>query len=248
MFDDKACETLGFYVYGLFDSHSARIPFYIGKGTGNRIFSHAKGELITKVDTDFLSPKLHKINEIKKNGGAVVHKILRFGLSEEQSLDLESTLIDIVNFIAPESLKNEISGHGVAEGFYDAIDLALALSAPKFESEQPVLLIKIERRWTELVTKYGSSSAIPLNEIYLATKGSWRLNPARAKRADCVLAVARGLVRAVFVPTEWVDATEPGRKDMADQSDSTLHSAFVGTSVAHLFSKGSQNPIRYFKC
>lgn len=44
MFDAQGQETLGYYVYGLFHPDRPNWPFYIGKGSGNRVFSHAAGQ------------------------------------------------------------------------------------------------------------------------------------------------------------------------------------------------------------
>lgn len=248
MFDNKAQERLGYYVYALFDSAESNMPFYIGKGCGNRVFAHAKGDRMTQGDDEPVSAKLQLIAEIKNAGRSVIHKIIRFGLSEDEAFKLEASLIDIVNHIRPDTLKNEISGQGVAEGIYDATDLAFSLAAKEIEPDRPLLVIKIERRWDALVATYGSATSVPLSVIYDATKGDWKLSTARAGRAECVLAVARGLVRAVFVPSGWTDAGYESRKKMTGVLDSSRFQYFVGTSVAHLFERGSQNPVRYLQC
>jgi hypothetical protein len=249
MFDVKAQERLGYYVYALFESGEPAWPFYIGKGCGNRVFSHARGEAVQENEDDPpLSQKLEHISSIKRSSRTVLHKIIRFALSEEEAFKIEASLIDLVNHIKPDTLKNEISGQGVAEGFYDANDLATSLCAKDLESDFPLLVIKIERRWSELLAKHGAASSVPLGAIYDATKGDWKLKISRAQRAECVLAVARGLVRAVFVPSGWSDAADKYRKVMNGQSDSTKFQHLVGTSVAHLFERGSQNPVRYLRC
>lgn len=69
---------------------------------------------------DPLGQKLQHISDIKRAGGTVLHKIIRFGLFEDEALKIEASLIDLVNHIKPDTLKNEILGQGVAEGFYDA--------------------------------------------------------------------------------------------------------------------------------
>lgn len=248
MFDAKGQERLGYYVYGLFDSGEPAWPFYIGKGSGNRVFSHAMGEAVEVREDDPLGQKLQHINDIKHSGRTVRHKIIRFGLSEDEAFKIEAALIDLVNHIRPDTLKNEISGQGVAEGFYDASDLAMSFGAKALETDLPLLVIKIERRWSELLAKYGSASSVPTSDIFDVTKGDWKLSISRAQRAECVLAVARGLVRAVFVPSGWSDTGHENRKIMTGQSDSSKFKHFVGTSVAHLFERGSQNPIRYLRC
>jgi len=248
MFDSKAQEYLGYYVYALFDSANPKIPFYIGKGRGNRVFAHASGADIDLNEDEVLSPKLQLIAEIKKAGRKVEQQIIKFGLSEDEAFKVEASLIDLVNYMMPDTLKNQISGQGVAEGIYDADELATSLGAQQLQSELPLLVIKIERKWGEFIQKYGSSSAIPPEEIYDATKGNWRLSTSRASRAVCVLSVARGLVRAVFVPTGWADAGYENRKVMKDVQSAEAYREFVGTSVAHLFQRGSQNPVRYLRC
>ncbi len=255
-FDQKAQEKLGFYVYGLFDPRppndpcAPKWPFYVGKGCGNRVFSHAEGEIPQQTEDEPLSAKLQQIREIKAAGEKVIHKVIRFGLSEQEALKIEAALIDLINYVKPDMLKNEISGQGVAEGFYDAADLALSLHAEELQSERPLLVIKIERQWTDLIEKFGSANKVPRDEIFAATKGDWRVSIPRAQRADCVLAVARGLVRAVFVPSGWTDAGYENRRKMTGEKNGSSNDfqKFVGTSVAHLFERGSQNPIRYLRC
>src|SRR5690606_20996902 len=85
VFDQKTCESLGFYVYALFDPATPRMPFYIGKGVNNRVFGHAAGELQSESEDDALGPKLEKIREIRQRGNQVVHKIVRWRLSEEEA-------------------------------------------------------------------------------------------------------------------------------------------------------------------
>jgi hypothetical protein len=249
MFDINAQERLGYYVYALFDSQGPRKPFYIGKGCGNRVFAHAQGHEF-KIDEDEpLGAKLELIQSIKDTGGTVEHKIIRFGLSEEEAFKVEAALIDLMNYIEPETLKNQISGQGVAEGFYDAGDLALALRAVALQTDLPILIIKIERRWSELLQQFGATSNIPRDRIYEATRGDWRLSRDRALRATCVLSVARGLVRAVFVPNGWEEAGYESRKRMTGERECPSdYQEFIGTSVAHIFERGSQNPIRYLRC
>jgi len=61
-FSQSIIEQLGFYVYLLIDPETEQI-FYIGKGTGNRIFAHINQALVSPKDTD----KLEKTVQTTRN-------------------------------------------------------------------------------------------------------------------------------------------------------------------------------------
>lgn len=250
-FDQATTEKIKYYVYALFDPDQPRIPFYIGKGKENRVFSHARAEL-NEVDGETLPLKLETIKAIKDRGRRARHVIVQYGLSEPEALLVESALIDMVNHVLPDTLTNIISGHGSAENFIDADDLARDFSAMPIQcAADCLLLIKIERRWAELLGRYESISLIPASEIYAATRGSWKINVKRASQAKYVLAVARGLVRGVYKINNWKDdPNSPGRKkfDGDDISDTQEGQAFINGSVATFFTRGAQSPIRYICC
>ena len=248
MFDAAAQETLGHYVYALFEP-GARKPFYIGKGKGNRVFCHAVGEISPQeAASDAVSPKLHLIHQIKARGDVVVQKICRSGLTEDEAFLVEASLIDMVNYISPDTLLNEVSGHGTADGFADAIDLASELCAKPLKSDMPLLLIKIEKKWKRLIENYGPAHAVPPSEIYKSVRGDWKISRTKATKAHAVLAVARGIVRAAYVDVVWSESNEPSRRKFKAVSASAPISDFVGCSVAGLFQKGEANPIRYLNC
>jgi uncharacterized protein len=251
-FNQKTVEELAFYVYALFDPSHPRLPFYIGKGSGNRVFSHAIGCEEQNTRYEPLSTKFEEIKRIIESGNAVIHKIIRYGLSEDEAFKVEAALIDLVNHIEPDTLTNEISGQGVALGIYDANDLAITLNAEKLlpAEDDALLIIKIERQWTSLLAHRNSPQSITDLQIYNVMKGDWKLNITRAARANCILAVARGLVRAAFEPSPWVMApNSSGRKMMiGPMTVSARQKQFNGKSVAHLFKRGAAFPIRYVNC
>ena len=58
-FPEKLIEDLGYYVY-MYSDPKTKKPFYVGKGTGNRAFSHLNFDVD---DTEDSSEKLKKIDE-----------------------------------------------------------------------------------------------------------------------------------------------------------------------------------------
>jgi len=246
MFNQKAIERLGFYVYGLFDPEDERTPFYIGKGSGNRIYEHVMGMPVRESPDDLMSLKNERIGRIGREN--IVHKILRFNLSESEALRVEASLIDMVNHIFPGRLTNAISGHGVAESIFTTSTLEFALNATELVTEEPILIIKIERKWSEMVAGRKDPELLTREEVYEAVRGSWVLNLRRVKSASCVLAVARGIVRAVIVPQGWEDIGDNNRKRMTGDGGTGGFDSFLGASVAHLSTRGSQSPVRYVNC
>ena len=79
-------QITSYYVYALKDPRTNPVlPFYIGKGTGNRAWEH-----VLNVDE---SAKGYRIRAIKDEGMNVVVTKMAEGLTEEQALKLEAELI-----------------------------------------------------------------------------------------------------------------------------------------------------------
>ena len=74
-FPKSVIEKLGYYVYLLIDPTNNKV-FYIGKGTGNRIFAHINSSISSPLESD----KLDKIRSIQSKGLQVKHTIIRHGL------------------------------------------------------------------------------------------------------------------------------------------------------------------------
>ena len=103
LFSQSVIEKLGYYVYILIDPRSNE-TFYIGKGQGNRIFSHLQCAIKFPNESD----KIKTIKEIMNAGYRVQHYILRHGLTENVALEIESAIID---FVGLANLTNQLSGH-----------------------------------------------------------------------------------------------------------------------------------------
>ena len=143
-FSEKSLLSLGdFYVYGLIDPRNRKI-FYIGKGTGNRVFEHER-ESLSSPDSDKL--KLKTIAEIKAAGLEVEKIIINCNLSEDEAFAAEAALINAFNYIEDSKLANIVSGHHSAEALtvedFEKINGAVELRSD--EIKHKIMVIKINR-------------------------------------------------------------------------------------------------------
>lgn len=194
-FSEKALNSLnGFYVYALVDPRDDKV-FYIGKGTGNRVFSH---EIESEKTDESKKQKLQKILEIKKDGFFVKRLIVNWGLSEDEAFAAEATLINLLNCIPSFQLSNEVSGHHVHESLTTE-EFELQYGAIPLETEDikhSILVIKINKLYRK-----GMSQA----ELYDSVRGFWNasLKSIKARKVEYVFGVYNGLIVAVYKPDEW---------------------------------------------
>lgn len=194
-FSEMALQQLnGFYVYALIDPRSNQI-FYIGKGTGNRVFSH---EAESGKSPKSEKAKLQRIQEIEGAGNDVKRLIVNWGLTEAEAFASEATLINLVNYMSPDVLTNAVAGHHVHESL-TVEDFELLYGAEPLAPEDirhNILCIKINQRYHRDMTA---------KELYDAVRGIWRasMNSIKRKHIEYVFGVYNQLVVAVYKPDEW---------------------------------------------
>lgn len=194
-FSGKAIESLnGFYVYALIDPRNEKV-FYIGKGTGNRVFSH---EIESGKSRESEKKKIQQIREIENSGYSVKRLIVNWGLSENEAFVAEATLINLLNRMPDIQLTNEVSGHHVHESLTTE-EFELQYGAVPLEKEDikhSILVIKINKLY-----RRGMSE----EELYDAVRGFWAasLKSIEARKVKYVFGVYNGLIVGVYKPDVW---------------------------------------------
>lgn len=233
-FPPEVADKLQYYVYRLIDPRNGE-TFYIGKGKGNRVFAHARGD----IETDSLSEKMTRIRSIHIAGFDVAHVIHRHGLSEKSSFEVEAALID-----AYPGITNIMNGHGNSDfGAMHSSEIIKKYAAETAEFEHKALLISVNR------------SALD-NSLYEAIRYAWRLSKKKASEAEVILATVQGLIVGAFVAEKWLEAETvnfPGRESVEGRYGFIGHEApvklqqqYVGKRIPDNFrKKGASNPIKY---
>ncbi|RFU13202.1 hypothetical protein DZD18_08525 [Rhodobacteraceae bacterium W635] len=252
-FPSGVSEKIGNYVYRLIDPRNGE-TFYVGKGKGNRVFSHANAELKTfeNEEDDSASLKVDRIREIKNAGLSVLHVIHRHDIPDAAIFEVEAALID-----AFSGLANMQGGHeSGSKGPMNVLEIIDKYALPTIDMEptEKLVLININR-----LRDRSDADA-----IYEQTRLAWRISKRRADAADYVLAVVKGVVVGAFIAEEWLDATHdnfpgripagadiPGRKGFNGvRAPKETWDKFVGERgkrISNDAMKHIQFPVRYWK-
>jgi hypothetical protein len=100
------------------------------------------------------------------------------------------------------------------------------------------LLLRLSKNW------HAGISAADLYEI---TRAWWVMSPSNAQRVERVLAVAGGIVREVYRPTQWLPSPVEGLENRIGFEGVVApdRETYIGRDVSRLFRHGSANPVRY---
>lgn len=233
-FSTAVCERIHFYVYALRDPRDRSI-FYVGKGTGNRVFEHADEALGSPKATD----KLERIRAIHAAGLPVDYEIVRHGITEEQAFEVESALID---WIGIGDLANAVVGHYANNRGKMSVDEIIAVyDAKPVTIDVPAFIVTVNRKFERGVTG---------ENLYEISRGDWAMGPRREQAKYCIAAY-RGLVRAAYRVESWESVpTKPGSRRRwrfnGTVADDLQH--LIGGDITAILGPSSQNPVRYLNC
>jgi hypothetical protein len=194
-FPADVASKLKTYVYRLIDPRNGE-TFYVGKGQGNRVFSHIRAE--QNLQGDDLDNKIKRIREIRLAGFEVGHVIHRHGMDERTASEVEAALID-----AYPGLTNIAGGTGNDYGAMHAKEIIRRYSAEPAVFRHKALLISVNRSAAE-------------RSLYDATRYAWKISKAKARQAEVILATMQGLIVGAFIAHDWLEATAanfPGRAE-----------------------------------
>ena len=259
LFSEKAIEHLnGFYVYALVDPRSNQV-FYIGKGTGNRVFSH---EIESGKSPKSEKAKLLRIREIEKSGNEVKRIIVNWGMTEPEAFAAEATLINLMSYCSADALTNVVAGHHVHEAL-SVEDFEIMYGAEHLQPDDirhSIMVIKINKLYRRDMSA---------EELYDVVRGNWRasLDSIRKRKVEYVFGVYNQLIVAVYKPDEWHNVHEmidvPQIKNLDDEtlelgkdrvyficrdyvSLDENQEFYLHKSIADLkVNQASQNPISY---
>ena len=199
MFSQLTCEKLGYYVYTLRCPINGHI-FYVGKGTGNRVFAHMNDALESETASDKLDYIRSLIND---EGQYPIHTIVRHGMDEDTAFEVEGALID---FFGLEDLKNEVNGHGNSErGLMEAEEIEIKYGATPAIITDPVMIVKANHSWDD------KNKSV----IYENIREDWWVSKDKTDILKYVLVAHRGIVREVYSIHGWMDSHRKNKKGTA---------------------------------
>ena len=170
------------YIYAYFDpTDSNDLPFYIGRGVGNRAFSHLK---------ESHNPEVEKIlSKLRDLGVKPKIKIIIHGLNIDQAKIAETTAIAL---LGKDNLANLVKGS--RSGFTNASPREIIdhYNARDVTIKHRVIMI-IRNPWNPDLPEY---------EHYDRTRSAWRLGQ-KKELAEYAFLVHQGIVKRIYTIAQW---------------------------------------------
>jgi len=170
------------YIYAYYDpTDSTNLPFYVGRGVGNRAFSHLK---------ESHNPEVQKIlNKLEDLGTKPKIKIIMHGLNADQAKVGETAAIAL---LGKDNLANLVKGS--RSGFTNASPREIIdhYNAKDVTIKHKVIMI-IRNPWNPDLPEY---------EHYDRTRSAWRLGN-KKDQAEYAFLVHQGIVKRIYSIAAW---------------------------------------------
>jgi hypothetical protein len=232
---------LKYYVY-IYSNPITDEIFYVGKGKGDRVFSHLSEESETE--------KVKYLSELNLKNLKPKIEILIHGIEDEETaLRVEAAIIDLIGI---NKLTNRQNGWKSATfGRMTLKQIISTYSKQEVEVIEPSIFIRINQKFRYSMTEI---------ELYDFTRGQWKISTERANKAKYAFAIYEGIIQEVYTVLFWLEAgkTLNTRNDtdaakdrfefIGNIAEPEIRNKYKYKSVEHYFRRGNANPIMYINC
>ncbi len=232
---------LKYYVY-IYSNPITDEIFYVGKGKGDRVFSHLSEESETE--------KVKYLSELKLKNLKPKIEILIHGIEDEETaLRVEAAIIDLIGI---NKLTNRQNGWKSATfGRMTLKQIISTYSKQEVEVIESSIFIRINQKFRYSMTEI---------ELYDFTRGQWKISTERANKAKYAFAIYEGIIQEVYTVLFWLEAgkTLNTRNDtdaakdrfefIGNIAEPEIRNKYKYKSVEHYFRRGNANPIMYINC
>lgn len=240
---DVVSAPASWYVYVYRDPYDSR-PFYIGKGTDLRAFSHVNGHGSKETDS--------KIKIIRERGREPEIEIVARNLSESVAYYVEMALIE---FVGIDNLTNKQHGRNHKKhGSVAANRLLAYLEGEALDEESfkgfPAIVFRINKLYRP---KMNAA------DLYDITRGFWRVDLFKAKRCKYAMCAYEGRILEIYEIGEWFSAgttfmlrkmskSDGNKKEFVGRicTEAAIRKRFLGKSISRMPGYGSRNEFLYF--
>ena len=172
------------YIYALYDpTNSSDLPFYVGRGVGDRVFSHLSESHNDEVN--------NTIKEIENKGLKPTLKILIHGLTAQEAKSAETAAIAM---LGKDNLANKVKGSGSSLTKVSPQELIDHYNAKEVYVKHRVIMI-IRNPWNPDLSE---------QRHYDKTRSAWKLGP-KKDLAEYAFLVNQSVVKRVYTIAAWYE-------------------------------------------
>jgi uncharacterized protein len=193
------------YIYAIYDPREA-LPFYVGRGVGDRVFSHLKDSHNEEVDK--------KISLLRNQGLEPVIKILIHGLNLKQARASETVAIAM---LGKDNLTNKVLGKSSSLTNVSPEELIHHYNAKEVLIKHKVMLI-VRNPWNpNLSERYH----------YDLTRASWKVGK-KKDFAEYAFLIHQGVIKRVYTIANWYqDGTTFHIRNNPDPNNEHYHKDYT---------------------